>query len=247
MNNLDILPIKQEKTKSMLDIDPRLPDVVDGSILTLIAPPKSGKTVLLTNIFERKSLLKDAFDEIYIFSTTALNGDKSAKFLIQDDRTSAFNEYNDSMLQKILDEQMEYDDEDRPNIAIIFDDFLSFPNVKKNSLMFNLASMYRHYGIKLLVYSSQLYRALPPIVRQSTDYFIMFANGNAKEVEKIYDEIGSRYGNKKTFFNLLNEATKKKYNFLYLDLYNRPALAYRNFNHLLMKAPITFNYDDLDI
>lgn len=247
MNTLDIFPVKQEKKKNDLNIDERLPDVINGAILTLIAPPKSGKTNLLTNIFERKSLLKDAFDEIYIFSTTALNGDASAKYLIEDDRTSAFNEYTDAMLQKILDDQMEYDDEDRPRIALIFDDFLSFPNVRKNSLMFNVASMYRHYGIKLLVYSSQIYRGLPPIVRQSTDYFIMFANGNAREVEKIYEEIGSRYGSKKTFFNLLNEATKVKYNFLYLDLYNRPALAYRNFNHLLLEAPTTFDFDELDI
>ena len=247
MDSLDILPIKSNKVNSNIKVDKRLPDINSGSILTLIAPPKSGKTLLILNIFERKSLLKDAFDEIYIFSTTALNGDASAKFLIEDERTTAFNTYSDAILQKILDDQMEYDDEDRPNISIIFDDFLSFPNIRKNSLMFNLASMYRHYGIKLLVYSSQIYRGLPPIVRQSTDYFVMFSNGNAKEVEKIYDEIGSRYGSKKTFFNLLNEATKNKYNFLYLDLYNRPALAYRNFNHLLMKAPTTFNYDELDI
>lgn len=247
MDSLDILPIKSNKVNSNINVDKRLPDINSGSILTLIAPPKSGKTVLLTNIFERKSLLKDAFDEIYIFSTTALNGDASAKHLIDDERTTAFNTYSDAILQKILDDQMEYDDEDRPNISIIFDDFLSFPNIRKNSLMFNLASMYRHYGVKLLVYSSQIYRGLPPIVRQSTDYFVMFSNGNAKEVEKIYDEIGSRYGSKKTFFNLLNEATKNKYNFLYLDLYNRPALAYRNFNHLLMKAPTTFDYDELDI
>jgi len=92
------------------------------------------------------------------------------------------------------------------------------------------------------LYSTQIFRGVPPIVRQSLDYLIMYSNGNQKEVMKIYDEVGSRFGSFKQFIKLLNEATKDKYNFLYLDLYNRPALAYKNFTQLIYEAPQTFEY-----
>ena len=240
MNTLDILPVKQGITHNTVDFPEHLPDINTGSILTLIAPPKSGKSVLISNLFLRASFFKDKFDKIYIFSTTACNGDNSCRFLVEDDDVKIFSTYSDKMLQDILDYQDTFSMEDRPRISIVFDDFLSFPALKRNSLMFTLASMYRHYGIKLLVYSSQIYRGLPPIVRQSTDYFIMFNNGNAKEVEKIYDEIGSRFGSRKRFFDLLYEATEKPYNFLYLDLYHRPPRAYRNFSELIYEAPHGF-------
>ena len=243
MDDLDILPIKQQKLFNTVDYPPHLPDINNGSILTIIAPPKSGKSVLISNLFLRKSMYRDKFDKIYIFSTTALNGDNSTRFLVDDDDIKIFNSYSDKVLQDILDYQEQFPIEERPRISIVFDDFLSFPGIRRNSLMFTLASMYRHYGIKLLVYSSQIYRGLPPIVRQSTDYFIMFNNGNAREVEKIYDEVGSRFGSRKKFFELLYEATEEPYNFLYLDLYNKPPLVYRNFKTLIYTAPKGFRLD----
>ena len=239
-NNLEILPVKKRPVHNQVEFSEHLPDINTGSILTLIAPPKSGKSVLISNLFLRESFFKNKFDKIYMFSTTACNGDNSCRFLVEDDDVKMFSKYSDKMLQDILDYQESFDVEDRPRISIVFDDFLSFPGLRKNSLMFTLASMYRHYGIKLLVYSSQIYRGLPPIVRQSTDYFITFNNGNAKEVEKIYDEIGSRFGSRKRFFDLLYEATEKPYNFLYLDLYNHPPRAYQNFSKLIYEAPSGF-------
>ena len=137
MNTLDILPVKQGITHNTVDFPEHLPDINTGSILTLIAPPKSGKSVLISNLFLRASFFKDKFDKIYIFSTTACNGDNSCRFLVE-------------------------------------------------------------------------------------------------------DEIGSRFGSRKRFFDLLYEATEKPYNFLYLDLYHRPPRAYRNFSELIYEAPHGF-------
>ncbi len=41
------------------------------------------------------------------------------------------------------------------------------------------------------------------------------------------------------FKSLLQEATSKPYSFLYLDLYGKPAKAFRNFTELLYEAPET--------
>ena len=95
--------------------------------------------------------------------------------------------------------------------------------------MFKIASSYRHHNIKLLYYSTQLYKAVPNIVRQSINYAIVSSNANNKEVEKMAEELGARYGNVEKFKNLLNEATARPY--------GKPAKAYSNFTDLIYTAP----------
>ncbi len=91
--------------------------------------------------------------------------------------------------------------------------------------MFKIASSYRHHNIKLLYYSTQLYKAVPTVVRQSINYAIISQNANNKEVEKMAEEMGGRYGNVDTFKGLLSKATEKPYSFLYLDLQCKPEKA----------------------
>jgi hypothetical protein len=80
---------------------------------------------------------------------------------------------------------------------------------------------------------------VPNIVRQSINYAIISQNANNKEVEKMAEEMGARYGNINKFKSLLSEATNKPYSFLYLDLYGKPAKAFQNFTNLLYEAPET--------
>ena len=142
-------------------------------------------------------------------------------------------------MQTIIDYQDQIPKQQRPNIAIVFDDFIAFPNIKKNSLMFKIASSYRHHNIKLLYYSTQLYKAVPNIVRQSINYAIISQNANNREVEKMAEEMGARYGDQNKFKSLLKEATSKPYAFLFLDLYGKPAKAYQYFTNLIYEAPET--------
>ena len=155
-----------------------------------------------------------------------------------------YSEYSDRHLQEIIDYQDSIPKCQRPNIAIVFDDFIAFPNIKKNSLMFKIASSYRHHNIKMLYYSTQLYKAVPNIVRQSINYAIISQNANNREVEKMAEELGARYGDQKQFKNLLTQATATAYSFLYLDLYGKPAKAYKNFNECIYTAPdvLTTNF-----
>ena len=95
-----------------------------------------------------------------------------------------------------------------------------------------------------MYYSSQLYRAVPPIVRQNIQYAILGKNANGKEVMKIYEELGMRYGNHKKFVELLQAGTQGKYNSLYLDLMNSPARAFKNFNELIYQAPENVMFND---
>ena len=239
--DLNVYPIKPPKNPGkVVEFNKVLPDINNGAVVLDIRSPRQGKTTTICNLLQRESMYKDKFDTIYIFSGTMTNGDPSARFLLNDEKVNSYSSYSDETLQSILDYQSEFPIDKRPRIALIFDDFLHFDSLKATSLLFTISSAYRHYGIKLLYYSSQVYKKCPVIVRQCCNYLIMGANANQREIQKIYDEIGCRYGSQDVFYRILNKATEKPYNFLYLDLYHHPPLAYRNFNTIIYKAPNTF-------
>ena len=237
-DDLSILPVKPPPIENSIKVHPNFFDVNGGACVLDIAAPRQGKTTRSCNYFQNPNMLLDKLDAVYIYSSTITNGDSTARFLLDQYGDTIYATYSDAHLQSILDYQDSIPKSERPNIAIVFDDFIAFDNVKKNSLMFRIASSYRHHNIKLLYYSTQLYRAVPPIVRQSINYAIISQNANNKEVEKMALELGGRYGDEKKFRSLLSEATSKPYAFLYLDLYGKPAKAYQNFTTLIYEAPL---------
>jgi len=239
MEDLTILPIKQPIIEKKICCHDNFFDVNGGACVLDIAAPRQGKTTRICNYFQNPNFLMGKLDAIYIYSSTITNGDSTARFLLDQYGETIYSEYSDKHLQTIIDYQDQIPKAQRPNIAIVFDDFIAFPNLRKNSLMFKIASSYRHHNIKLLYYSTQLYKAVPNIVRQSINYAIISQNANNKEVEKMAEGMGARYGHINKFKSLLKEATSKPYSFLYLDLYGKPAKAYRNFTELLFEAPET--------
>lgn len=235
--DLTILPIKQPLVEKKISAHPNFFDINGGSCVLDIAAPRQGKTTRICNYFQNPNFLMGKLDAIYIYSSTITNGDATARFLLDQYGSTIFSEYSDAHLQNIIDYQDQIPKAQRPNIAVVFDDFIAFPNIKRNSLMFKIASSYRHHNIKLLYYSTQLYKAVPNIVRQSINYAIISQNANNKEVEKMAEELGARFGNVDKFKSLLHEATSIPYSFLYLDLYGKPAKAYQNFTNLIYEAP----------
>ena len=236
-NSLEVLEVKPPKEQKLISFHPNLPNINTGACVLDCAPTKSGKTTRISNLLLNPNFFAGLFDCVYFYSATLLAGDITGRFLLDQFEETIFNEYSDKHLRSILDHQQGIPINQRPKIAIIFDDFLSFPNLTPKSLLFRISASYRHYGVGLLYYSSQLFRAIPPIVRQNIQYCILGKNANGKEVMKIYEELGMRYGNYKTFVRLLQTGTEGKYNSLYLDLMGSPAKAYKNFNQLIYEAP----------
>ncbi len=244
-DDLTILPIKPRETDQIVKIHPHLPDINKGCCIIDVAKPRSGKTARLVNYLQNPNFYQDKFDAVYIYSSTMSNGDDTARFLYDEFGDTIYSEYSDSHLQGILDYQDSIPKESRPRIALIFDDFIAFNNLKRNALMFKIASSYRHHNIMLLLYNTQQLKYLPPIVRACANYVILSQNSNLKQVEQLSEEFGNIYGTDK-FKDLFADATSEPYGFLYLDLYgftgssNNPK-AYKNFTKLLYNAPITFN------
>ena len=244
-DDLTILPIKPRESDKKVKIHPHLPDINKGCCMIDVAKPRSGKTARLVNYLQNPNFYQDKFDAVYVYSSTMSNGDDTARFLYDEFGDTIYSEYSDDHLQSILDYQDSIPKENRPRIALIFDDFIAFNNLKRTALMFKIASSYRHHNIMMLLYNTQQMKYLPPIVRACANYVILSQNSNLKQVEQLSEEFGNIYGSEK-FKDLFAEATGEPYGLLYLDLYgftgksNNPK-AYKNFTKLLYEAPVSYN------
>ena len=234
-NDLSILPVKpmEEENRAKRDIHPNLPDINKGSLLLLVSPVRTGKSTILSNLLLNPNFMRDAFDIVYIISNTIHNDDTS-RFLKEQFPETIWSEYSDEIIQNIINYQKTFPKKKMPKIALILDDFLG---IKQNSMIYCLASRFRHYHIGLLCLATQLLRGVPTVIRQNATHAIFGSpNPNSQEMEKICEEFGSLYEGKDNFLKLYNRAAQKRFDFLYLDLHNNPTRAFRNFGELIYQG-----------
>ena len=232
--NLDILPVKVDGTEQKLKrpIHPNLPNIATGQVGIIISPVKTGKSTILSNLLLNPNFYKDQFDLVYIISNT-INNDRTSRFLKKEFPETIFDDLSriDEIIQNIIDYQDSFPRGEKPFIAVVLDDFLG---IKKSSKINFLATRARHYNIGLLIFSSQLFRGLETTIRQNATFVIMGSpNPNEKELLKMAEEFGDRYGGQKKFLEIYKKATPNKYDFLYLDLQSNPSRAYSRFNKLI--------------
>jgi hypothetical protein len=79
---------------------------------------------------------------------------------------------------------------------------------------------------------TQSFRKLPPIIRNCAGNIIHFQLANERELEKVDEEYGVSFGKNYSFIS--KEITKKKYDFVYMDLENLKL--YHNFDTLVLDA-----------
>lgn len=241
---LDILPIKPPKQVSFIDHHPDYFDLNAGSCVVHVAKSKSGKGVSLVNqILNPAFDLYNKLDIIHIYSPTAKSGDPTWRHVVEQMPETIYTDYSDKHLQSILDEQLRFTKSQRPNIMIVFDDIGGLPNINKNSLLWKLSTMYRHYNIKCLYYCIQQFKQIMPIVRANMDYLLISRTTNEKEVQDMSNEINSKYDGDKKFRQLLIHATKTPYHFLYLRLNDAPSTAFENFTHKIYTAKMLGSLD----
>ena len=169
---------------------------------------------------------------VYIISNT-INNDRTSRYLKEEFPETIFDDL--SRIDEIIDNIINYQDSfprgEKPFIAVVLDDFLG---IKKSSKINYLATRARHYNIGLLLFASQLFRGLETTIRQNATFAIIGSpNPNEKEILKMSEEFGDRYGGQQNFLKLYKEASKKKYGFLYLDLQSNPSKAYSGFGKLI--------------
>ena len=203
-------------------IHPHLPQ--PPARVIIIGSVKQGKSNLVVNMLCSPEMYKDKFDIVKIISNT-LNADPKGKILNK--HFDCEDHYDDSMVQELVESQKSYEDFERPSVAVVLDDILTKDFKKTNAVSF-LATRFRHYGIGMLLFTTQSFRAVSGLIRNNATDVIIMKQQNKKELEKIEEEYGDMFPN--IFMELYNKAIDDApYSFLYLDLQTNPATAYIRF------------------
>tara|TARA_R110002012_G_scaffold11086_3_gene49780 strand:+ start:1782 stop:2495 length:714 start_codon:yes stop_codon:yes gene_type:complete len=204
------------------DIHPHLPQ--PPALLLIIGSVKQGKSNLVVNLLCNPDMYKDKFDIVKIISNT-LNADPKGKLMNK--FFDCEDHYEDSMITDLIESQKAIEDFERPSVALILDDILTKDFKKSNAVSF-LATRFRHYGIGLLAFTTQSFRAVSGLIRNNATNVIIMKQQNTKELEKINEEYGDMFPN--IFMELYNKAINDEpFSFLYLDLQTNPATAYIRF------------------
>ena len=236
MEGPKIIPVRDptEQDKRFSNIHPHLPKISGyggGACLLLIAPIKCGKSTIISNLLLNTEFYdaQNNFDDTYVISNTIAN-DITSRFLRE--AFDVYDSYDDKTVKDIIDYQKKFDKEDQPQCSIVIDDCLG--SIKREAMVNHLASRFRHYGIRLLIFSSQNFRAVSPIIRQNaTNVIVGSPFPNRKELGKVSEEYGDLFGGSDQFLKLYQYATPDRYNFIHLDLQSNPPIMYKNFDEVI--------------
>jgi hypothetical protein len=197
----------------------------------ILAPSGGGKTVLLQNMI--LDIYRDCFSRIYIFSPSIdvdMTWNPVKEYLKhemkQDERKERylFDAYEPGELLNIINTQHKIAEFMKDNkmkkvyqILIIIDDFADDPSFTRNSkLLHSLYIRGRHTFISTVT-ATQVYKAIPPIIRKNITDLYIFRLRNYADMEAWLEEMAAIY-DKKTLLQLYHMATDKPYGFLYIKV-----------------------------
>ena len=196
----------------------------NGAVLSIAAPPGSGKTSYISNLLGREEYFKDLFDGgVYVCSPT-INNDIGASVIraVADHTEDEFSEeYARNIFQLLSggDEDEFSDDEGNGLSCILFDDCMG--SFKQNTFVGRLCSMCRHLK-SVIIFSNQRIVGIPANIRANISHTVTYNQPSAKEFAKIV-ELHSAFGGEQNFIDLYNDACNIRYGALLCDFRNMKA------------------------
>ncbi len=223
-------------------LHPNLPQVDGfggGALVLLVSPVRTGKSTLISNMLLNDQFYdaQDRFDNSTIISNTIAN-DITSRFLRK--AFDTHDHYDDTIIDGIVTRQKSYEKEEQPEIAVVLDDCLG--SIRREAKINHLASRFRHFNIKLLIISSQNFRACSPIIRQNaTNVIVGSPFPNQKELGKMAEEYGDVFGGAENWLKIYAQATPNRYDFLHMDFQSNPPRAFHNFETLVAEGSKILN------
>ncbi len=188
----------------------------------IVGRVKSGKSVLLNNLYLSERLYGDDFETKILVSSTAYN-DAINKFMI-DEFDFVFSEYSDELMDEIVD--MIEKDEGTGRFLVILDDIIdsdAFTRGKTNRID-KLVSRYRHIGNdevegKLAIaIATQYFKSISSITRNNATAYYIMGILPEMELKKKSEELIYFGGSDRAFLNIYKKSRKEAYDFLYLSV-----------------------------
>ena len=204
-------------------IHPNLPQ--PHAQVLMVMSCKNGKSTIGTNCILNSDFYGlDYFDIPPMVISNTINTDLTNRFLKK--CCDTYDKYDDSIIHNFVANQKKYGEaHNQPKACLFVDDCLG----DKTSALDSISSRYRHSNIHLMLISTQLFRKVSPVIRANATNILIGKLQNAKELDKLSDEFSGMYNGDKTFRDLYKQATKKKFDFLHLNLQENPAEAWINF------------------
>jgi hypothetical protein len=220
--DLTIYPIKIEDDK-LNEGDDKYPLVSPVHLILVIGRVKSGKSLLINNLYLSERFYKDDFETRILISSTAHN-DAINKYMI-DEFDFVFEEFSEQLLDQIID--MVKADEGKGRWLILLDDIIGdikFSRGGQVDAISALASKFRHIGNgevegKLAVcITTQYFKYISTILRNNaTAYYIMGSFPEA-EIKKISEAL-SFFGNgDKQFLEIFRRSRVNEFDFLFCSV-----------------------------
>lgn len=245
MSKYKILPVKKDKYNSAewKLVDKFLP--IHPFCLLINSPPKSGKSNLLVNVLFNKDFdYVHKFVNIYWCSPT-VKGDKTTQKMMNILDDEGENEIKE-IIKIFTDDDLDNMDslikafvENQKGVGeptlIILDDCIG---KMKNGEFGKLCAKYRHFNFSVIGIS-QSFKSFDTICRNCASHFILFKTFNEKEEDKMMEELNGFPKISKYY----NEATKDKYNFLYINVEEQ--LIMKNFDDILWSRDNQINNDNM--
>lgn len=192
------------------------------SRVLVVGLPGSGKTTITANLILSPEL-KLIYDKLYIYATD-LEDDKyqliKEKFEKVEEKLSKKHDREVKILHmaSTLADVIPVDDIDRTlQNLVVFDDFLAKVNEKEHSKVTDYWIRSRRMNAVCL-YLTQSYFATPKILRESTNYVILFKVNNSFDLNAIHRDLirGLSLDDFKTlYYDLIN---KSRFGYVVIDM-----------------------------
>jgi hypothetical protein len=162
---------------------------------------------------------------VHIISNT-INNDVTSRFLAE--RFDVADTYSDELVNGLLEKQKSYAKKDQPEVALILDDCLG--SIERAAEVNMIATRFRHYNIKLLLFSTQVFRYVSNVIRANcTNLIVGSPFPNQKELWKIAEEYGDLVGGPENWMRIYTKATPERYDFLHMSMQDNPVKCYHCF------------------